>query len=223
MAYECSKAGIYKITFKGVNRPYIGSSSNISQRKSQHLYLLRRDNHPNPKLQNYYNKYTENNLEFIVIETILNENDFNYICHREQEYLNRYHAQEYIDSNFYDRRFDDLLLNVNPEVNQMRVHWDEERRQNLIERNKSFEWTDEVRKKLSDSHKGKVRSEEAKKATSKSLFKYYSFKKDGHEPCPHCCTLKVRKVGKRFVKTCKKYVQRYYCVECDKRYQIYLD
>ncbi len=58
--------GIYCITCVETSEFYIGSSNNISSRKAGHLYRLRLGNHPNPILQNKYNKYKE--FKFNVIE-----------------------------------------------------------------------------------------------------------------------------------------------------------
>ena len=133
-----SKACIYKIIFEQSPRFYIGSTNNLYRRKSQHLYLLRRNSHSNPKLQNAFNCYGEENFTFLPVEAILDEKDSEYISLREQSYLNEYFAQEFIESGFTDKRFDGLLLNVTPEVNLMRVHWTDERKKALIKRNKAF-------------------------------------------------------------------------------------
>ena len=61
-------AGIYRITSLHNGQFYIGSSDNIVRRLQNHIQRLRKDKHLNPKLQSYYNKYGEYDLEFDVIE-----------------------------------------------------------------------------------------------------------------------------------------------------------
>lgn len=60
-------SGIYKITNKINSKFYIGSSFNIDKRKREHLYKLNNNIHHNKYLQNAWNKYGENNFEFLVI------------------------------------------------------------------------------------------------------------------------------------------------------------
>lgn len=61
-------SAIYKIqSTKKPERIYIGSAVLFSQRKRQHLHLLRKGNHHSRKLQNHYNKYGEADLVFKVI------------------------------------------------------------------------------------------------------------------------------------------------------------
>ena len=57
---------IYKIEINdGV---YIGSATNIYQRKHRHLHDLKNNKHTNKKLQNKFNKYGECSLVFSVLE-----------------------------------------------------------------------------------------------------------------------------------------------------------
>ena len=77
--------GIYKIQSKiKPNRIYIGSTADISQRWNQHICHLRTNTHANKKLQNHFNKYSESDLIFSIIEPCLPE----YLIIREQYYLN---------------------------------------------------------------------------------------------------------------------------------------
>jgi len=62
-------SGIYAIINKTNNKRYIGSSKSVYYRWSQnHLVQLRHSIHFNRHLQSAWNKYGENNFEFIVIE-----------------------------------------------------------------------------------------------------------------------------------------------------------
>jgi group I intron endonuclease len=60
--------GIYKIqSIKKSDRIYIGSAINITDRWSLHLSKLKQGKHHSAKLQNHYNKYGKNDLQFSVL------------------------------------------------------------------------------------------------------------------------------------------------------------
>jgi len=60
--------GIYKI-YNIINKKYyVGSSSDVYKRWSQHKYLLNKNKHSNNHLQNSWNKYGANNFEFVVVQ-----------------------------------------------------------------------------------------------------------------------------------------------------------
>lgn len=81
---------IYQIINQITNERYVGQTTNFSRRKQEHLYALRNNSHPNPKLQNAWNSYGETNFLWIVknfdvtkeeldeleIQTIRSENSF---------------------------------------------------------------------------------------------------------------------------------------------------
>jgi len=61
-------SGIYQIkSTKIPTRIYIGSSNNILKRWTEHLRLLTRNEHHSRKLQNHYNKYGKNDLQFSIL------------------------------------------------------------------------------------------------------------------------------------------------------------
>ena len=64
--------GIYKITFIGTDKCYIGSSFNIATRKTTHLNYFKNGTHHSIKLQNAYNKYGVESLIFEVVEECAN-------------------------------------------------------------------------------------------------------------------------------------------------------
>ena len=64
-----SRIGIYGIRNKVNNKIYVGKTGmNFGDRWDSHKALLRNNKHDNPYLQNAWNKYGEQNFEFIVIE-----------------------------------------------------------------------------------------------------------------------------------------------------------
>lgn len=82
------KAGIYRI--QSVFRQekfYIGSSSNLKRRETEHWGDLRANRHYNSKLQRYYNKYGAGSLIFIIIEEV----PIDFLIEREQYYLDTLH------------------------------------------------------------------------------------------------------------------------------------
>jgi group I intron endonuclease len=74
--------GIYKIVNKLNDKFYLGSTSNFHKRKLRHFNELRKNKHHSIYLQRAFNKYGEENFEFIEIEICEN------IKEREQEILN---------------------------------------------------------------------------------------------------------------------------------------
>ena len=66
MPYAEKIVGIYKITNTKRNQCYVGQSRNIKKRIADHFNLLRGNRHPNPKLQNSFNKYGEEVFEWCI-------------------------------------------------------------------------------------------------------------------------------------------------------------
>lgn len=83
------KQGIYKIVNLVNNKIYIGSSSNLQGRKTDHFKLLKTNKHNNKYLQHSYNKYGKNNFEFTIIENV---NDIKDLIKREQYWINKYNT-----------------------------------------------------------------------------------------------------------------------------------
>lgn len=63
-------SGIYCIKNIINNKCYIGRASDLKNRKSKHFGRLRNNSHPNKYLQNSYNKYNEENFQWIVLEIV---------------------------------------------------------------------------------------------------------------------------------------------------------
>jgi len=75
---------IYIIINNVNNKIYIGSTVNVSLRKSGHFNKLKRNTHPNSHLQNSYNKYGEQAFNTYLLENV---NDENELLSREQSWL----------------------------------------------------------------------------------------------------------------------------------------
>lgn len=63
-------SGIYKIVCKNNNKFYIGSSIDINRRLKTHISLLKHNKHTNEYLQRAWNKYSEQNFRYEIIETV---------------------------------------------------------------------------------------------------------------------------------------------------------
>jgi len=55
--YAVDFCGIYRIVNKATNECYVGQSQRVKKRLREHFRLLSSNKHPNPRLQNSYNKY----------------------------------------------------------------------------------------------------------------------------------------------------------------------
>ena len=80
-------SGIYCIKCLENNKVYIGKSTNLSRRKSQHLWMLRHNSHSNPALQSDYNNLGEELFKFIVLQ-IADEN----LSELEEKYITEYNS-----------------------------------------------------------------------------------------------------------------------------------
>jgi group I intron endonuclease len=59
MPYAEDSAGVYKLVNKVTGQCYVGQSQKLKKRIAEHFRHLRRGIHPNPRLQNAFNKYGE--------------------------------------------------------------------------------------------------------------------------------------------------------------------
>lgn len=88
-----NKSGIYNIINIINGKIYIGSAMCFYHRNHIHLHHLRHNTHYNDHLQRAFNKYGEENFKFEIIEYV---EDKSKLIKREQFYLNKYGAQEYL-------------------------------------------------------------------------------------------------------------------------------
>lgn len=78
-----SFSGVYRIQIK--QHFYIGSSKNIAHRLNTHLKTLRTKTHHNHTMQNCYNKYGEEALQFCIVEQCAKED-----CIKREQYYIKY-------------------------------------------------------------------------------------------------------------------------------------
>lgn len=101
-----SNSGVYSITNIVTNRVYIGSSIDIEDRFLQHKRRLKSNSHPNPKLQNSYNKYGLESFIFDIIEIV---EDFELLIEREQFYLNKILFADSKDTKIFEEKSYNIL------------------------------------------------------------------------------------------------------------------
>jgi len=129
--------GIYIIQNKINNHIYIGSSVNIKQRFSQHKSTLRHNTHRNKHLQNAWNKYKEENFEFIIIEYHC---DIDKVLSRENRYIR-----------IYKPEYNNILVNSEGRF----VHSEETRRKIGIKSREKFIKNPALKEQWVNIHKGK--------------------------------------------------------------------
>lgn len=81
-----NKSGVYKIYCKSNEKAYIGSSCDVKRRMQQHKSALRSNRHINEHLQSAWNKYGENNFEFVLLENVEVPN----LLEREQFWIDKF-------------------------------------------------------------------------------------------------------------------------------------
>lgn len=84
--------GIYKIINSANQHFYVGSSVNLSRRKSRHFSELRTQKHNNQHLQAAWNKYGEGAFEFVVVEWV---DDVDKLLEIENKWLKEHVGKEY--------------------------------------------------------------------------------------------------------------------------------
>lgn len=85
------KCYIYKIINKVTREKYVGQTTNFSRRINDHKEKLRKNIHPNPKLQASWNKYGEDNFEITKEQYDFSKEELNLKEITEIEKENSYH------------------------------------------------------------------------------------------------------------------------------------
>ncbi len=144
-------SGIYKIINKINGKYYVGSSNDVignSGRWYAHKRLLKLQSHINKYLQNAWNKYGENNFDFVIVE-VVPENDLLMI---EQKYLDIAKTEK-------DKCYNICYDAQSPMKGKK--HTLEARRKMSI-RLKGRTFSEKHKENLSKINKGKTRSSETK-------------------------------------------------------------
>ena len=161
------RIGIYGIRNKINNKTYVGKTGmNFGDRWDSHRSLLNNGKHDNPYLQNAWNKYKQDNFEFIILE----ECDLDVLDEREKYYIKLYKDMG-------------LAYNIHDggnEGNNLGKHLSDETKRKIGEKNKvnslGRKVSEETKKKMSESHAGmkyKPMSDEGRKNLQRAKQEYF--------------------------------------------------
>ncbi len=174
-----SGKGVYQIELN--NKRYIGSTlQSFNRRKYEHLNKLRHGNHENPYLQNAFNKYGENELDFSILEIVETPEECIIV---EQKYIDElnpeYNMCKVAGSRLRTKASEETKQKMSAShmgnKNCLGRKLSEERKQKMSESLMGnhyalgFKHTDETKQKLSEVRKGKTFSDEHKQNLSESL------------------------------------------------------
>ena len=141
-------SGIYKIINKANGKYYIGSSNHIHKRWKYHKLDLLKGNHHTPHLQRSWDKYGEQNFDFVIVEECLPEQ----LLDVEQKYLTQVKNNK---SQCYNTSFIAGKIEMTEET---------KRKISLSSLGKKL--SDETKEKLRQCNLGKKLSEETKRLIS---------------------------------------------------------
>lgn len=172
---------VYRIVCIANGKFYIGSTTRVRKRWTDHKHRLRNSVHPNPHLQSAWNKYGEGQFKFEVIETASTQED---MLRLEQEYIDRhakqpyfFNAALYVRAPMKGRTFSEAAI-----AKFKKFRHTEEAKRKIGEASKGRLHTPESKRKLSAAHKGKVIPQEMRDRISKALSGpgnfYYGKKRD---------------------------------------------
>lgn len=144
--YNC---GIYKIENKINGKMYIGSSSKLNNRISEHFRLLNTNRHRNKYLQNSYIKYGRENFKFQIL----------LYCDKKNLI---YYEQCFMDSCDFN-----MLYNIRKKADSnIGIKLSIETRKKLSIVRSGRKLKEETKKRISEAHKGKKLSEKTKRKLS---------------------------------------------------------
>lgn len=136
--------GIYKIINKTNGKYYVGSSLIPSRRWKQHKYELNKNVHANDYLQRSWNKYSQDNFVFIIVETLSPTVSDDKLLEHEQKWLD-IAREDYKNRKCYNLTF----VANNP--NMLLSDYSKAKRSASL---KKVIKTNEWKKKISESHIG---------------------------------------------------------------------
>ena len=186
--------GIYAIKNKITNKMYIGQAINIQKRFISHKKSLIKKMHHSIKLQNSWNKYGEENFEFLIIEKCLidelnsreiywinhyNSHNKGYNCtkggngtygykftNEQLKKLSKSHKGQ-IPINKGQPRSEETKKRISEKCKGLKLS--NETKQKIREANIGKKLSEDHKQKISNSNKGLKRSEESKQKMSKSF------------------------------------------------------
>lgn len=168
------KGGIYKIqSIVKPERYYIGSAINIAERYKTHIKALRSNLHHSSKLQNHYNKYGAEDLQFSILLECSKEK----LLIEEQYFINTltpyFNICRVAGSPLGLMRSKDTRRKLS-EINKGCIsgfkgkHHSEETKQRLREINQGKVFSEETKLKLKEGSIGKPKTEEVKERMSQA-------------------------------------------------------
>lgn len=147
---------VYKITFE--KYIYIGSTSIFSKRKFEHLWMLKKNIHPNPILQNVFNKHGADVIKFTIIEEL----PIDELIKIEQKYIDFYKEQS-------DLRLINILLIAGSSLGYKPSEESNEKRRASMTGKVLNKRSEEYCQQQSIKQKGREITPEWRKNISKSL------------------------------------------------------
>lgn len=185
------QSGIYKILNKANDKIYVGSAFIMHTRWQQHRSALKLGKHPSKYLQASWNKYGEENFEFIVLEIVNNRQK---LAEREQHWIDL--------TKCHNREFG---YNSRPKAeNNSGLSPSNETREKLSKALTGKKRSEDTRAKMSAWQVGRKMSDEAKAKNAASTRK---FDKWPHADGAFCkcrdCTDKRTEIHREYVKVKK--------------------
>ncbi len=145
--------GIYSILHIESGRVYIGSSRNIKKRFSAHKTDLKYNKHPNPVLQNYYNKY---GLDAFMFSEIFSIYDCSILIDIENEIIAQINETDVFGNLDYNKLFNTQWANKTGCVDPTKYKRGEDHHlYGTVGHNKGKIFSAETRKNMSAGQKGK--------------------------------------------------------------------
>ena len=182
------KIGIYQVVCTSNGSRYVGASTNLNSRKSQHFYDLRHNKHANPRIQADYDKFGDESFYFSVLEIV---KDPLILLFREQHWIDlllpEYNAELKAGYSISHVKKPEVRAKISKSVKKLWENPEYRERclpsnnwKNGIPNRKGAKLSDETKEKIRQANSGennpnygKPRSKETKKKISKANAKTY--------------------------------------------------